>query len=530
MSRPLKKYCSNLPIEFAFQNGYCADSIRWHFGDGNQLLTYTNEVKHIYRDSGVFTVMAYFFRRDLRDTMEIQIKVYPFQKPDLGRDTLLCTGQLLSVSGLTRDAISYRWEHGENSSAITIDSAGYWVLWAETEHCLGSDTLVTGITDCTIQLNQPCEDDTVLLKFPYSALQADSMHVECGLTRFTSLPDTAWRFLFPPGNYHTFVTRYKNALTRRDSVVVIVHPLPDFNLGNDTLLCKEESLLLHVPGGLQRPVWSTGDSGQTLLIAQAGKYALVASNGKCRNADTLQVWFVDCTARLRGACTGSRSHWVFDAGADSMLWEARPDTFYTFRQLPDSVGLIFNTEGRYTGNGRWFLNGLQTSKSFKADVFTVHKPFLQDSVRLCKNAWLDIHQHTSNARYAWNDGGTGRSRRITQESKLIIEVRKGDCIVRDSVKVQIENCDCPLYLPNALYLQSDFANDLLKPQFGCELPPYRLKVFNRWGQQLFEGDRPWDGVFNGRDVPEGLYIWQLQFRDPLSELPRNERGTVLVLR
>jgi hypothetical protein len=74
--------------------------------------------------------------------------------------------------------------------------------------------------------------------------------------------------------------------------------------------------------------------------------------------------------------------------------------------------------------------------------------------------------------------------------------------------------DCPIYdLPNTFTPNGDTHNDYFIP-----FKPYRFvtrvefKVFNRWGQTLFETTDPlikWDGrdQNTGKEVPEGVYFY-----------------------
>jgi gliding motility-associated-like protein len=40
---------------------------------------------------------------------------------------------------------------------------------------------------------------------------------------------------------------------------------------------------------------------------------------------------------------------------------------------------------------------------------------------------------------------------------------------------------------------------------------FKMAVYNRWGQKIYETDningRGWDGKFNSKDQPEGVYVY-----------------------
>ncbi|MDL5046722.1 gliding motility-associated C-terminal domain-containing protein, partial [Oscillatoria amoena NRMC-F 0135] len=62
---------------------------------------------------------------------------------------------------------------------------------------------------------------------------------------------------------------------------------------------------------------------------------------------------------------------------------------------------------------------------------------------------------------------------------------------------------------------------------------YRLWIFNRWGEVMFETNNPtatWDGTYKGQAVPEGVYAVLIDYTfDKLPTKP-NYRGTLTIMR
>jgi gliding motility-associated-like protein len=74
--------------------------------------------------------------------------------------------------------------------------------------------------------------------------------------------------------------------------------------------------------------------------------------------------------------------------------------------------------------------------------------------------------------------------------------------------VCVENC--PLYvLPNVFTPNNDGTNDEFVPRINRHVFEVDMKVFNQWGQKVFETDDPminWDGTnFSGQPLAEGTY-------------------------
>ena len=90
------------------------------------------------------------------------------------------------------------------------------------------------------------------------------------------------------------------------------------------------------------------------------------------------------------------------------------------------------------------------------------------------------------------------------------------------------------YVPNTFTPDGKLFNDIFLPIMTQGFDPYQyqLTVFNRWGETVFISQHPnkgWDGKYNGNDVPEGTYIWQLEFQNT-QEVNEVHRGHVNLVR
>ncbi len=73
--------------------------------------------------------------------------------------------------------------------------------------------------------------------------------------------------------------------------------------------------------------------------------------------------------------------------------------------------------------------------------------------------------------------------------------------------------NCPTYsLPNAFTPNGDGQNDLFTPYPFCFIENVDFKIFNRWGQLVFETSDPnlnWDGTnLSGQPLAEGAYLYK----------------------
>ncbi len=102
--------------------------------------------------------------------------------------------------------------------------------------------------------------------------------------------------------------------------------------------------------------------------------------------------------------------------------------------------------------------------------------------------------------------------------------------------------NCPSYqLPNTFTPNGDGQNDIFKPYPFCFIDNVNFKVFNRWGQLVFETSDPninWDGKnLNGQDLAEGTYYYTCQVFargvngiEPLSDDDKNPSGWIFLAR
>jgi gliding motility-associated-like protein len=71
------------------------------------------------------------------------------------------------------------------------------------------------------------------------------------------------------------------------------------------------------------------------------------------------------------------------------------------------------------------------------------------------------------------------------------------------------------WIPDAFTPNGDGRNDAFKPMSsGILNEGYELLIYNRWGALVFatqNRNTAWDGSYEGKPVPEGLYVYQIKF-------------------
>ncbi len=116
---------------------------------------------------------------------------------------------------------------------------------------------------------------------------------------------------------------------------------------------------------------------------------------------------------------------------------------------------------------------------------------------------------------------------------LIVESEFGcyDTIIRP-VTVSTEEL---IFIPNAFTPDGDEFNQNFRPIFteGYDLFDFNMKIFNRWGQIIFESNDDtigWDGTFGGKMVQPGVYTWFIEYKTIETDERKTRVGHLNVIR
>ena len=109
------------------------------------------------------------------------------------------------------------------------------------------------------------------------------------------------------------------------------------------------------------------------------------------------------------------------------------------------------------------------------------------------------------------------------------------CFNTNCLRVLIDD-DLTIWVPNAFTPNSDDKNEVWRPSvLGVEEGWYQLRVFDRWGLEVFSTDDPavgWNGTLNnsGDVLPQDVYVWILKAKDQFTPEKADLIGTVTLVR
>ena len=143
--------------------------------------------------------------------------------------------------------------------------------------------------------------------------------------------------------------------------------------------------------------------------------------------------------------------------------------------------------------------------------------------------------------FSWSDGLPDLGREIDAAGTYDLSISNGCETFTESVVLEapvLEGINW-MYVPNAFSPNGDNNNDTFRAFTNgevAEVLEYRLKVFDRWGVQVFETVDPdggWDGVMNGSLRGSGVFTWSIQatiMNCLQEEVTIERRGDVVLLR
>lgn len=215
--------------------------------------------------------------------------------PDLPRYVTICTKPVTLHPGYWFE--SYQWQDGSTDSVYTISKAGRYTLQLGT-NCGGTITDTVDAYDNRIGGLGPvtlCGNDTATLQVPgglldYSWGPANTL---------TELNDSTAEVYPSMDMTYYFSCNTVDGCHLSDTIVVNVWKSPLVRLGDDTVICSQDQLVLNAGAGYKSYVWSTGSDSSAITVGPPGTYSvLVVDAHGCKAGDTIVIQGKSCTEML----------------------------------------------------------------------------------------------------------------------------------------------------------------------------------------------------------------------------------------
>ncbi len=200
-------------------------------------------------------------------------------------------------------------------------------------------------------------------------------------------------------------------------------------------------------------------------------------------------------------------------------------------------GSSYTAGGKSQTQSGTYIDSFKTTKgcdSILVTQLTVNSlpaKFLPADTTICIDKTL-VLTLTNYVTVNWSTGSTANSITVSQAGTYgATVVDRNGCTGTDTIHVAFQKC-IPIQIPSAFTPNGDYKNDIFKPLIGANVTNYRMQIFSRWGQLLFEThdySQGWNGKFNGEVQPNGAYIYFISFTDP-DGFAVNKKGTLILIR
>jgi gliding motility-associated-like protein len=118
----------------------------------------------------------------------------------------------------------------------------------------------------------------------------------------------------------------------------------------------------------------------------------------------------------------------------------------------------------------------------------------------------------------------------TTQYQLVLNYGK-NCTSKANASIEIEHGP-DTYIPNAFTPNGDDVNDEFSV-FGTKIKSVSMRIFNRWGEKVFDSDDSqwavWDGTYKGVGQPAGVYVYVAQIVY-LDDVKKTREGSVTLIR
>ncbi|MGV6862005.1 MAG: T9SS type B sorting domain-containing protein [Putridiphycobacter sp.] len=232
----------------------------------------------------------------------------------------------------------------------------------------------------------------------------------------------------------------------------------------------------------------------------------------------------------------------------SIVWSLGDGTTITNQ---DSISYVYTEEGCYdVGITITTVNGCSSDSTYTDLVCVNPNPIAEfdfiPALPTTSNQVVEFNNLSEGAyAYFWtfDEFGTSSEENPVYEFNADVETTYEVCLKATSDMGCVDSVCHPVtiyeelifYVPNVFTPDHDDYNETFQPQFtsGYDIYDYHLIIFNRWGETVFESYNAavgWDGTYGGTLCEDGVYVWQINFGESISDKKHKLRGHVTLLK
>jgi uncharacterized delta-60 repeat protein/gliding motility-associated-like protein len=358
------------------------------------------------------------------------------------------------------------------------------------------------------------------------------------------------------GVYKVVATTSGNCSSNSNEITVTLSSVPSGFIttsASSPVICPGAGVMLTATGGTAYQWYAddaliAGATSSTYQAVKAGRYSVTIFNGSgCSGKASNEVTLTLAKKPVAGfsfhsSCQNQPT--VFENNSDTTnsgktdwLWNfgdnSSSDLFapaHTYRNAGTATVLLVATSNSCP----------QLSDTAKKEI-TTHKVAPGISyfpVRTVKGKPYTLSARNIGQKYLWQpaadlDDPNSRTPVITpvQERSYLINITSAaGCITVDTLLVQVLD-RAEVFVPKAFTPNRNGVNDVLRPiPVSVPLIVY-FRIYNRWGQLVFETQtvgEGWNGMYKGVAQPADTYTWTFEGKDTDGNTIRRSGKSILI--
>ena len=564
--KPDYAYCDDFNVSFKNEQVNPRGSIYiWEYGDNTGADTSADpegRIQHLYADTGTYKVkLKVILAGQCVDSTTTLAKVYPGFYPGF---RTIGTCQLTPIQFFDTTKTKYGkvtkwyWDFADQTSNADTSHAQN-PSWRYGSTGFKNVQLIVesdkGCIDTSFKNVEVSDKPPITLPFKDTLIcSIDTLQLQAiGLGVFSWAADptlingnSATPLVFPKRTTTYQVTLNENGCVSNDVVRVRVVDFVTLDAGADTTICLTDTVQLRpITDGLQFS-WSPASSLNNSTVknplatpTSTTTYQLRASIGKCSTTDNVTLKTVpypyvnagsdtvicfEDTAQLNASIIASRFAWnpvntLSNPGILNPI--AFPPRTTTFTLLAfDTLGCpkpgvdqvkvtVRNKINAFAGNDTAVVVDQPLHLSGSGAEFYKWSPALGLNNPTIPSPIAILKENITYTMYAFTGEG---------------------CFGVDTIQVKVFKTKPDIFVPNAF--SPNGRNNILRPvPVGISNLEY-FRVYNRWGQLVFQTNEPrkgWDGTLAGKPQDGGTYVWTVRGKDFTGKTVA-KKGTAVLIR
>lgn len=223
---------------------------------------------------------------------------------------------------------------------------------------------------------------------------------------------------------------------------------------------------------------------------------------------------------------------VFCQGTSVTLNAANTNADYQWNSGQQTPNIIVDTSGFY----KVVISKGVCRKSDSVNIREILRPVvnLGNDTTICIGEPYILNAGFPEAdSYLWQDGSADSTYQVSQSGTYSVTISNSCGTAMSAIHINTEECADQLLFPTAFSPNGDGMNDLFRPKVLLRVAHFRIRIFDRWGNQVFQSNDPsfgWDGMLKGHPLPVGAYIWMANYTRVRDNKTMTQRGAVMLIR